>query len=368
MPKTKTMNLDLLTRQVRRNCDLSDARHAGLYSVCGLALRLRDLYKWEQRLPPWEEHESAAVLDWIGRREELWESLAEAEFQPLTVGDRDFEPFDSLTINELLAPQGLFYGAGYAHSLKPTFFLARIEERRTLRGRTVWRLGEELARDLLTLPAFVQDDQVVLRTEAAHMFVWDEIAYIPNSGRPALAFALAACCNLPDTRADGIRRHLERILEVQQATYIDHELSELEDQVFDRAIWRRMLNDFPHTVVELLVRTLKDMLADSGPHGPLRRFAAERDAAALGFYMAFGSGLAPQIFCELKTAFHAFRQHGDWAALDRATSAVYDKAAAYAREIMAIYAAGVRKQDPAWTQQAIAATLHARGILKKENG
>ncbi len=361
------MDFERLIRQVRYNCDLSDARHAGLYSVCGLALRLRDLYKWDHRLPPWEEHEAPAVLDWIGRREELWESLAEAEFQPLTIGDREFEPFDSQAINARLTPQGLFYGAGYAHSLKPTFFLARIEERRTLHGRTVWRLGEELARDLLTLPAFVQDDQVVLRTEAARMFVWDEIAYIPNSGRPALAFALKACCNLPDAHADGIRRHLDRILELQQDTYIQHELSELADQVFDRATWRRMLSDFAHTPVELLARALKDMLADSGPLGPLRRFAAERDAAGLGFYMAFGGGLAPHLFCELKTAFNAFLQSGDWAEIGRATAAVYDKAAVYAREIMAIYAEGTVKQDPAWTREAIEATLHARGILKKEN-
>ncbi|MBI5063295.1 MAG: hypothetical protein HZB87_07520, partial [Desulfatitalea sp.] len=243
---------------------------------------------------------------------------------------------------------------------------AEIEARQSLRGRTIWRLGQELARDLLTLPAFVQDDQVVLRTEAARMFVWDEIAYIPNSGRAALGFALEACCNQPDMQADGIRRHLTRILQVQQATYIQHELSELEDEVFERGTWRRILNDFPHTVVELLIRTLKDMLADSGPHGPLRRFAADRDKAALGFYMAFSGGLSPLLFGELKASFIAFMQHGDWEALDRTTSAVYDKAAAYAREILTIYAAGSRNQDPAGTRKAIEATLHDRGILKKE--
>lgn len=361
----KKMDLDRLARQVRHNCDISDARHAGLYSVCGLALRLRDLYKWDHRLPPWEEHEAPVVLDWIGRREELWEALAEAEFQPLTIDGQVFEPFDSQAINARLTPRGLFYGAGYAHSLKPTFFLARIEDRRNERGRTVWRLGEELARDLLTLPAFVQDGQVVLRTEAARMFVWDEIAYIPNSGRAALAFALKACCQLPDAQADGLRRHFDRILAVQQETYLRHELSELEDRVFDRATWRRMLSDFPHTPVELLARALKDMLADSGPRGPLRRFVTERDAAGLGFYMAFGGGLAPHLFCELKTAFKAFLQSGDWAEIDRATTAAYDQAAAYAREIMTLYAEGTGKQDLAWAREAIEATLHARGILKK---
>ena len=38
--------------QIARNCAVSDARYAGCYSVCGLALRLRDLYKWEKGLAP----------------------------------------------------------------------------------------------------------------------------------------------------------------------------------------------------------------------------------------------------------------------------------------------------------------------------
>ena len=41
-----------LQRQVQKNCDISDARHAGVYSLCGLLLRMRDLYKWEHRMVP----------------------------------------------------------------------------------------------------------------------------------------------------------------------------------------------------------------------------------------------------------------------------------------------------------------------------
>jgi hypothetical protein len=356
------MDFARITRQVQHNCDVSDARHAGTYSICGLALRLRDLYKWDQGLPPWKEHEAGQVLEWIGRREALWESLSEAEFQPLTVDGREFEVFDSQAINTVLVPQGLFYGAGYAHSLKPTFFLAEVDGHDTLHGRTVWRLGRELARDLLTLSAFSQDDQVVLRTEAARMYLWDEIAYITGSRRPALAFALAACCNLPDAGANGIRRHLDTILGVCQATYIRHELGELEDAVFDRATWRQMLSDFPHTPVELLIRALKDLLADTGPLGPLAYFCSRRDKAGLGFYMAFSDGLAPLLFGELKTGFARFMQNGDWKEIDRAARQVRRKAVAYARQVMAIYAAGCREQDLAAAKMAIEETLCQRGV------
>ena len=47
------------------NCQVAAAAQAGGYSLCGALLRLRQLYKWEQQLPPWREPEPAAVLEWI---------------------------------------------------------------------------------------------------------------------------------------------------------------------------------------------------------------------------------------------------------------------------------------------------------------
>jgi Family of unknown function (DUF6866) N-terminal domain/Family of unknown function (DUF6866) C-terminal domain len=360
------MNISEITSQVLHNCNISDARHAGIYSVCGLAMRLRDLYKWDQRLPPWEEHESGPVLEWIGKREDLWESLTDEPYRPLTIDNCDFDVFDSAGINAILTPQGFFYGAGYAHSLKPTFFLAEIEACQTVHGRTVWRLGRELARDLLTLPAFSQDDQVVLRNDAARTFLWDQMAYLPNAGRPALKFALQACCKLPDTDLKRIRPHLDTILSVQQETYIRHELSELENQVFERAVWRQMLADYPHTAVELLIRTLKDILADTGPQGPLRHFITGRNKAGLGFYLAFSSGLVPLLFSELKAGFDRFLTHGDWDDIEKAVLSVYRKAEVYTRQVIQIDTLGRQKQDPSWTQKAIEETLYARGLPKRD--
>ena len=121
------MDIGRLTRQVRHNCDVSDARHAGIYSICGLAMRLRDLYKWDRRLSPWEEHEAKTVLDWIGQREDLWESLTDDDYRPLTIAGEKVDAFHTQKINAALEPHSLLYGAGYAHSLKPTFFLAKVD-------------------------------------------------------------------------------------------------------------------------------------------------------------------------------------------------------------------------------------------------
>ena len=194
------------------------------------------------------------------------------------------------------------------------------------------------------------------------MFLWDQIIYIEKAGRRALDFALAACCQLPNAQPEGIRSHLDEILSIQQTTYIRHEIGELEDRVFDRGTWHRMLSDFPHTAVELLIRTLKDTLADTGPQGPLRHFIEQRQPAGLGFYMAFGSGLRPLLFPELKTTFDRFMDRPQWDDMAHAVQSVHHAAATCAREVMEIYATGCGNQDLPGAQQAIEGILARKGI------
>jgi hypothetical protein len=95
---------------------------AACFPCAGLALRLRDLYRWEHGLEPWEEGQSGKVLEWIGQRETRWETLAGVDYGTVMVQGREFEPFDSDGINTLLAPDRLLYGAGYGRGLAPTFY------------------------------------------------------------------------------------------------------------------------------------------------------------------------------------------------------------------------------------------------------
>ena len=146
-----------------------------MYSICGLAMRLRDLFKWENGLPPWVEKDSSEVLEWIEKKENKWEKYSENDYAELTINGKKFDPFDTLGINNVLEPHNFFYGAGYAHSLKPTFFLAALEEKKEINGISVYTFGRELARDLLTIPALTQDGCVLLRQESARLYLWDKI-------------------------------------------------------------------------------------------------------------------------------------------------------------------------------------------------
>jgi hypothetical protein len=337
--------------QVRRNCDISDAQHAGLYSICGLALRLRDLYKWQHGLQPWEEGESDRVLDWIGQKEELWETLSDHDYQQLTIDQKTFSPFDTAAINAALAPYGLVYAAGHAHSLKPSFVLARKQNERIVENIPANLLGDELARDLLTLPALHQDGCILLRQQAARYFLWDQIVYLNKSGRPVLRKALAF--NLIAFDLDEIRSQLDDLLAIQNETYLYHELGEIKDAHFDRVLWQKIIATYAHTPIELLARSLKDLLADTGPYGALAQIVASRQSVGLGLYVAFATGFACTLFPELRPAFDRFCQAQDWQPIIEAVNTGYRRAIDFTAQLCDIFQEGQARQDFDWARNQI---------------
>ena len=344
--------VDTLARQIINNCDISDAQHAGLYSTCGLALRLRDLYKWEHRLNPWEEKDSSEILDWIGEKEALWEKLADAKYTDLSIQDKRYDPFDTAGINAALQPDDLFYGAGYAFRLKPTFFLAEIENTAQRNGYTVYTLGREMARDLLTLPALSQDQSILLRTDSARLYLWDQMVYIKKSGRPALQFALEHC-GLKNQQPEVLQQHLPQILAVQIDNSLYHEIGELTDATFHPTIWRELIATFPHSPVELLARGLKDLLADTSQNGTLPYLIKNRKTAGLGLYTAFLDGMPKALFPELRDAFNHFTKTRNWRIIREAAAEGYRRAKNYTAEMVHLFQTAKKKQQLQWAKDEI---------------
>ena len=353
-----------IARQVLHNCNISDANNAGMYSICGLALRLRDLYKWEQGLPPWEERDSSEVLEWIEAKENQWDECIDNAFANISINGKTFDPFDTTGINAVLEPQNFFYGAGYARSLKPTFFLATIEEKSKINETTVYTLDRELARDLLTIPALSQDDYVVLRQDSARLYLWDHIFYIKKSSRPALNFALESC-GIKDHQPKALRGRLAGILAAQKETYIYHEIGEIHDAVFDRELWREIIAAFPFSPVEYLARAVKDLLADTNEYGTLQHIVRQRNTASLAFYVAFLDGLPKEFFPELPASFQEFAQTGDWSIIDIAVTSGYRTAKKHAGLIMDLYQEGVDKGDLKGAEMQIQKRLLGKYMKKK---
>lgn len=340
------MDLHVLAGQVMDNCNISDATHAGVFSICGLALRMRDLYKWDKKLPPWKEDASEEILDWIGRREDAWEGMTGLSYGPITISGTSYDPFDTEHINRILKPFGLFYGAGYAYSLKPTFFLARITEERKIAGQRILYLRHEMARDLMTLPAMNQDSVIVLRMDAAEMVLWDQVQYLNKSGKPFLNYVLDQMGNTENNQ-ESLRSALPILLDAQVETYIRHEVGEITDKVFDRKIWRKIIADFPHTPVELLARAVKDLLADTSLTGALAYLVDTKNKISLGLYAAFLDGLRRKLFPEFRAAFSRFTEKEDWGLIEDAIAAGNINARETAADIIKIYGAGKGKKRAA---------------------
>lgn len=337
-----------ITAKVLHNCRIADSRYSGLHSICGLAMRMRDLFKWENSLEPWVERDSSEVLEWIGKKEEEWDRLANREFEDIIIQDSRYDPFNTKEINELLEPHGLYYGAGYAGSLRPTFFLANMEAKKRMDGHAVYILGREQARDLLTLPALVQDQSILIRKESGILFFWDKIFFINDSGRKALGFALKGH-GIDPRDHKALQKNLRKLFSAEIGRYVHHELGEIKDPVFDRDLWREIVATFPHSAIELIARTLKDLLADTTDHGTLKYIIRQRNGTSLAFYVAFLDGLAKKLFCQLDDAFPEFSRTHNWRLIEETVSDGYRTFTKHAERMSAIFREGRKKKDMDWT-------------------
>lgn len=94
--------LNILVNAVQHNCDISDARHGADYSLCVYLMKMREYYRWEQRLPYGAALEKDAVGNWLQAREQLWEALEDADWQSLCIAEQSTIPTTPMRSTRLL--------------------------------------------------------------------------------------------------------------------------------------------------------------------------------------------------------------------------------------------------------------------------
>ncbi|MEW5722850.1 MAG: Sfum_1244 family protein [Thermodesulfobacteriota bacterium] len=338
-----------LARQVTANCHASDADHAGSFSLCGLLLRLRDYYKWENGLEPWSEVPAPAVLAWVEEREKLWEEIQGSRTNPLLWRGRKVDPFDSETLNADLGELGYYYGAGLAAFMKPSFFLGKILEARVLGHFSVVYLGGELARDLFTVPAQTRGRDIIARRRPLAAYLWDTIMYSGSSRKRAADLAL---------RVYGLERpdlakppsewapRFEKLLDGEIEAFVRHEYGEATDTVFPREDWQVLVGANPHSRLELMARQIKDLLADTSDEGRLGFIIRERRLASLAIYVSLLDGLAALLFPEMVPAFDRFLEDQDWEGIEGARLAARERVRNMAEQFRAMAVQG--RDRPQW--------------------
>lgn len=124
------------------------------------------------------------------------------------------------------------------------------------------------------------------------------------------------------------------ILQAEAATILFHELGEALDHTFPRRLWKKLLLTFPFSRVELYLRTLKDLLADTHPQGTLGHIIREQKTGSLGFYLSNLKGLRQSLFPEIITAIRQFRAESSWPVIQSAVRRGRHRLKAEARRII----------------------------------
>ncbi len=310
---------------VQFNCDISDARDHGVYSMCTMVLKLRNLYKWEKNLEPWEEPEPAYLLDWIDGKENYWAKLRDTSLQPLGlpgISNEKISPFDHEKINPEIAADKLYYGAGYGRSMKSIFFLAEEMEQYTIEKCPVIILGKERAKEMASPFAMAQDGIIVIRSEPLRFFLWDQMQELRNSCRSSVQHFLKSYGLQKEgsLNQELFKTKLDTMIDDEMNLFIYHEVGEILQETFDSATLRTIVGRFPSSLIEFVCRAIKDILADTHPKGLLAHLIHEKRDSSLGLYIALLDGMREKLFPEIFTAWQSFLETKDWQKIEQARS------------------------------------------------
>jgi hypothetical protein len=333
------IDIQTLTSQVKKNCNISDAHYWGWYSVCGLLLRLRELFRAERGIKLWEGIQREEISQWIEERENLWKEFEGKEFEDIVIDGKSYKPFEVQKINSVLKKENLIYGAGYGIHMKPSFFLADLLSRYSVDGHAVYIGGKEYARDLADYPAMVQDGVIYGRLETTKLHLWEKFEEMKSKGPDSpLTFAFSKY-NI--TKEEGTIEELEkRMSELSLSeleSYIHHEVGEaFEGELLDNA-WEDLLLECSGTKAEHFARGVKDLLSDTSEKGMAKYIIEHKKEGSLGFYIVFLQGYRRVLFTEIKYAFKRFMSTADWELIEEARQAGYRKAKNYADRLLSLY-------------------------------
>ncbi|MCP3953493.1 MAG: hypothetical protein GY697_14940, partial [Desulfobacterales bacterium] len=160
-------------------------------------------------------------------------------------------------------------------------------------------------------------------------------------------------CGVKGNSPEALRRILPELFAAQVETYIHHEVGEMTDRVFDRETWQAMIADFPHTPVELLVRAVKDLLADTSANGTLHHLIESGQIISLALYAAFLDGLGRELFPEFRPAFSQYLENGDMGPVVQAVATGYSNARHMAVDIIHLYRSDKDTKGKAWVAEEI---------------
>lgn len=299
-----------LLAAVRKNCLITDAVHAGDYTLCVYLLKMREYFRWEKGYGFADVLPHAEVGSWLKEREQLWETLEHESYTALPVDGVEHDPFDTEALNRSLNPHGLVYSAGLGHNGRAHFFLARLEQRQQHDDFSLLISADEFARDLTAPPAMTLGKTVFVRRESLRRMIWEKIEeWRWNSLDNPMGRAIH--CYPFDSDIDNA---LAAMTDDQVDTLVLHEIGEVAAGNILGAGWEDMLATLPHSRIELSLRAIRDNFADS--LSTLPALVESAQPAQLHFFMATLTNLRKSLAPSLLGAYETWLKTGSLEALE----------------------------------------------------
>lgn len=337
------MNIANIARQIKHNCDISDAKYWGYFSLCGLLLRLRELYKSEHNISPWSKINQKDIGEWINAREALWAEIEEDNFKNLDINGFSVSPFEASNINSYLRNKNLVYGAGLGLYKKPVFFFGELHSCINKGDYQVYLIQREYARDLFTSSGMLQGREIFIRLEQIVSILWEMFLELRCKKNGFFEDIFSGVEIKPQ---DDVNAELEKKLENLALRYseivLNHELAEAYEAADE---WTNIIFQIEDRKAEYFLRGLKDMLADTSEYGPIKKVIDMEDRGGLGFYISLAEIFHKAVYPELKEAFCSFTLNGDWGILEDARKRVYSKCSSLRQKIFGVHRTSKNKED-----------------------
>jgi hypothetical protein len=333
--------LQTITQAVQTNCHIADAGFATDFTLCIYLMKMREFYRWEMGHGFSDSLPQEQVGQWLRAREELWESLEDTDYTPITVEEQSFDPFDTETINEQLIPLGYVYSGGLGYRTKPHFFLARLEEQRLEDDYTILVSNDELARDLSSPPAMTLGKTIFIRRESLRRLLWEKVEQW-NWNKPDNPMARAIA--MYDFNKD-IESSLDKMTDNELTAVLMHETGEVKAGKMLGEEWEAMLMALPRSKAEFMLRAIRDHLADALSTLP---YLVEADnEASIHFYLGNLSNMRKDLFPRLRTVYQDWLASRSTAPFKQIIEISHDHWLTVARQALTIF----RQQDPDWVKQ-----------------
>ena len=211
-----------------------------------------------------------------------------------------YDPFETEQINTKLLPLGLVYSGGLGTHRVPHFFLAKLEAQYEYADHRVIVSNVEYARDLTAPPAMTLGDTIFIRKQSIRRMLWEkaqEWNWHKIENAMSKAFSYYPFDNDIEAALDAMTAdELESILL--------HEKGEIETSNILGDDWKTLLAEVTDARVELMLRTIKDLYADSCVTLP--KLIESNNAASLHFFAGNMTALRKDLCPSFVTTYQAW--------------------------------------------------------------